>query len=58
MTFKSISKGFNLIYLFLTVSISSDVEFIKKFDEYIHFLDFLKDNKNNNTIKNNNFNYC
>ena len=58
VTFKSISKGFNLIYLFLTVSVSSDVEFIKKFDEYIHFLDFLKDNKNNNTIKNNNFNYC
>ena len=59
VTFKSISKGFNLIYLFLTVSISSDVEFIKKFDEYIHFLDFLKENKNdNNTIKNNNFNFC
>ena len=57
VTFKSISKGFNLIYLFLTVSISSDVEFIKKFNEYIHFLDFLQENKNN-TIKNNNFNYC
>ena len=59
VTFKSISKGFNLIYLFLTISISNDIEFITKFNEYIHFLDFLGDNKNN-TIKigNNNFNYC
>ena len=68
VTFKSISKGFNLIYLFLTISISNDIEFIKKFNEYIHFLDFLgqnenkdnKDNKDNNTVKigNKNFNYC
>ena len=61
VTFKSISKGFNLIYLFLTISISNDTEFIKKFNEYIHFLDFLYNikNKNNNTqIGNNNFNYC
>ena len=60
VTFKSISKGFNLIYLFLTISISNDTEFIKKFNEYIHFLDFLNENKNK-VIKignNNNFNYC
>ena len=61
VTFKAISKGFNLIYLFLTISISNDIEFIKKFDEYIHFLDILKktkDKKNKNQIGNNNFNYC
>ena len=59
VTFKSISKGFNLIYLFLTISISNDTEFIKKFNEYIHFLDFLNENKNKLIkIGNSNFNFC
>ena len=62
VTFKSISKGFNLIYLFLTISISNDTEFIIKFNEYIHILDFLKENNNKNKMiqigNNNNFNYC
>ena len=62
VTFKSISKGFNLIYLFLTISISNDTEFIKKFNEYIHILDFLNENDNKNKMikigNNNNFNFC
>ena len=60
LTFKAILKGFNLIYLFLTISISNDTEFIKKFNEYIHFLDILTkiNNKNNKfKIENNNFNF-
>ena len=61
VTFKSILKGFNLIYLFLTISISNDIEFIKKFNEYIHFLDFLDNIQNKNNIiqiGNKNFNFC
>ena len=61
VTFKAISKGFNLIYMFLTISISNDTEFIKKFNEYIHFLDILKKTKNKNSkiqLDNNNFKFC
>ena len=59
--FKSISKGYNLIYLFLTISISNDIEFITKFNEYIHFMDLLeKKYEERNEIKgdNKNINYC
>ena len=61
VTFKAISKGFNLIYMFLTISISNETEFIKKFNEYIHFLDILKKTKNKNSkiqLDNNNFKFC
>ena len=40
--FKSIKKGLNLIYLFLTISISNDTEYISKYNEYIHFMNFLE----------------
>ena len=42
---KSLSKGFNLIYLFMTVSISNEIEYIKKFNEYIHFVDIINGEK-------------
>ena len=61
VNFKIILKGFNLIYLFLTISISNDLEYIKKYNEYTHFLVFLE-NKFNEIhkiqIQNNTINYC
>ena len=58
--FKSIKKGFNLIYLFLTISISNDIEYIQKFNEYIHFMDFIENKyteKKEIKFGNNNFNF-
>jgi hypothetical protein len=48
-SFKSIKKGINLIYLFLTISISNDIEYIKKYNEYIHFMDFIEKKYIDNT---------
>ena len=48
-SFKSIKKGINLIYLFLTISISNDIEYIKKYNEYIHFMDFIEKKYVDNT---------
>ena len=59
--FKSIIKGFNLIYLFLTISISNDIEYISKFNEYIHFLNYIENKYTElKEIKfaNNKFNFC
>ena len=59
--FKSIIKGFNLIYLFLTISISNDIEYISKFNEYIHFLNYIENTYTElKEIKfaNNKFNFC
>ena len=59
--FKSIIKGINLIYLFLTISISNDIEYIQKFNEYIHFIDLIENkNKDLKEIinKNNKFSFC
>ena len=53
--FKSIIKGINLIYLFLSISISNDIEYIQKFNEYIHFIDLIE-NKNNNI--NSKYSFC
>ena len=59
--FKSIIKGINLIYLFLTISISNDIEYIQKFNEYIHFIDLIE-NKNKDILENKNninkFSFC
>ena len=59
--FRSIKKGINLIYLFLSISISNDIEYIQKFNEYIHFMNFI-DNKYTEIkeIKfgNTNINFC